>query len=217
MSLKIQIFAGAIPMLDVIAEANYGQALDALDHAGMAIQNAQRQMLRASTTDWRQFYKDGKRRIYKTKFSNMLGKRVSHQNRNNKGKPLNMANFITSNLMAGSMTMVVGGKHKAFTPKFYRDGQVVGFGKRVQATTKSSYAILQKLDSGSTDGEYKSLVRPKSMPNFESAVYKKQNFIAKGRAMAMPKVQQIMTSKLESMIHKQINRATVKVREVKTA
>jgi len=220
MSLKITIFDGVIPMLDEIAEANYGQGLDALDHAGIVLRTAQRTAFKSSRTQWRQSYIKGKRRIFKTTSSNILGNRVSHQTRSNRGRPSSMANFITSNLMEKSMIMVVGGKHGKLSPKLRRDGKVIGLAKPVSSVTKGSYAILQKLNNGSiaTDKNYyANSVRRSSMKGFKRAKYLSQNFVEKGRLVAMPAVRQIMTSKLESMIHKQINRANIKVKEVVTA
>jgi len=219
MSLKITIFDCAIPMLDKIAEANYGQALDALEHAGIKLRTATRRAFLSSSTHISQQYdkhENFKIRGSKTrKIQQVLGQRISHRNKGSMDNPSSMANFITSNLMTKSMTMVIAGKHGKLRPKLRRDGKVTGFAKSVGSVTKGSYAILQKLNSGdSSESEYKKVHRTKVQHRiFDDMKFRKQNFIEKGRAMAMPEVRNIMTTKLESMIHKQINRATVKTRD----
>ncbi len=220
MSFHIKIFDGAIPMLDMIAEANYGQALDALDHAGIKLRNSTRKAFLSSSTVVSQFYNEhGFYKIRKRgKIQQVLGQRISHRNKGSMDRPSSMVNFITSNLMTKSMTMVVAGKHGRLRPKLRKDGKVIGFAGSVGATTKGSYAILQKLNSGdSSDSEYQKIYRTKVQHKiFDNMKFRKQNFIEKGRAMAMPEVRNIMTTKLESMIHKQINRAEIKVKEVRT-
>lgn len=220
MAYKIQIFDGLSPMLDEVAAANYGLGLDALDHAGGVIRDAQRAAFR-SNQDWRQRYVRNKKgkivRLISKRGLNILGQRISHKNMKNSDSPPNMKSLITSYLNAKQMYVLVGGMHPAFTPMTRREGKVVGRQRRVSGVPKSSYAILQKLDSGSTDGDYTSLVRPKSMARFKNAQYKARNFMARGRASASAKVKDIMTSKLESLIHKQVNRTRVKTREVKTS
>jgi len=217
-AIKIQIFDGAVPMLDEIAAANYGQGLDALDHAGNAIRKTTR-IAMGSLHEWKQRFvrKDGKLKRYIEKSgSNLLGRRYNHKT-GDIASPSNMSNFITSYLNAKNMTMVVGGMHPAHTPVTRRNGQIVGTQKRQAGVSKSSYAILQKLNSGETDGDYRTLVRPRSMKRFANAAYKNRNFADRGRAMASSRVNDIMTTKLEEMIHRQINRTRVKYREVKTS
>lgn len=215
MTTKIILFDGFLPMLDEIAKTNYGMGLDALDQAGLTIQKAQRRAFRNSRTNFVQFYKNGKLQIYASKSGRRIGRRLSHKKKSNNGSPENMESFITSSLNAKNMSVVVAGRHKAFTPKIRRDGQVVGTGKKVGSVTKGSYAILQKLNSGdASDSEYKNVKRPKGTEMFEKFNFRKQNFIEQGRASAMPAVRQIMSTKLESMIHKQINRANVKMEKV---
>lgn len=218
MSIRLEIHENAISMIDKIVKINYGMGLDALDQSGIVLRDSTRRAFKSSRTQWRQSYIKGKLNIFKTSSSNILGKRVSHVNKSNAGKPDNMANLITSTTMAKSMTTVIAGKHKRFTPLIRRNGKVVGSGTSVGATTKGSYAILQKLNSGSTDtdnNDYKSKVR--GISKFNNPNYQQQNFIEKGRSAAMGQVKNIMTSKLESLMNREINRANVTSREVKRA
>lgn len=221
MSIKIEIHDGATPMLQEIVELNYGMGLDALDHAGIVLRNATRKAFRASTTRWAQYYRNGRRIIYKARGERGLGRRVNHQAKGGTANPANMSSFITSNLMAKSMTMVVGGKHGRLKPKIRKNGKVVGFATPVGATTKGSYAILQKLNSGDvhTDDEYynKSVRSHVDTKKFRNPNYKKQNFIENGRSAAMGTVRDIMTNKLESLLQHQIDRANVTTKKVVTA
>lgn len=223
MSLKITIFSGAESMLDEIAKANYGQGLDALDHAGTKLRESQRAAMLASRTPISRYYDKGKLVIVnrgRKKVQQVLGQRISHKNKGGMADPSSMSSFITSNLIQSSMTMVVGGKHKDLHPKTWRDGKVVGVQKKVGAVTKYSYAILQKLDSGDAEinPDYKKIYKnPLEAKIFEKAKFRKQNFMEKGYASAKGQIEGIMTNKLEQMIHKQVNRATVYTKEVRTA
>lgn len=223
MALKITIFSNELAMLDEIAKANYGQGLDALDHAGSKIRKAQRAALRASTTNISRFYdKKGNLKIVKkgrVKIQQVLGQRISHRNKGQMADPSSMESFITSNLMPEHMTMVVGGKHRDLRPKIRRDGKVIGDAEIVKAVTKYSYAILQKLNSGdASDSDYQKIYKnPTEAKVFKNTKFRKQNFMEKGYASARGAVAEIMTTKLEQMIHKQINRVDVKIREVRTS
>ena len=222
MSLRIKIFSGTDSLLDKIAEINYGQGLDALEHAGIKIRQAQRRALKSSSTIISQHYdKKGNLKIRRPSgnVKQVLGERISHRNKGSMENPSSMANFITSNLMPHAMTMVVGGKHRKLRPKKRRDGKIVDNENEVGAVTKYSYAILQKLNSGdSSDSDYKKIYRTKAQEKiFGNMRFRKQNFMEKGYNSVRGDVKNIMTDKLNSMIHKQVNRAEVKMREVRTS
>jgi len=209
-------------MLDKIAEIHYGQALDALDHAGTKLRDATRASFAGSTTRIIQFYKNGRWGVIKKGKVNTgqfrLGRRISHRRKKGLDKTQNMKSFITSNLMVDSLTMVVAGKHGTIRPKKRRDGKVEGSFK-VDPVTKGSYAILQKLNYGDdSDSEYKKVRRTKQQEAFfKKTKFRKQNFIEKGRVNAMPEVMNIMTRKFEQLVKRQVDRANVSMRAVKTA
>jgi len=223
MSIKIEIYDGAIPMLKEIAEANYGMALDALEHAGIILRDSTRKAFTDSTTAVSQYYdENGNLNIKRQggKIAQTLGQRISHRNKGSMDSTASMKSFITSNLMAKNMTMVVAGKHKRLRHKIRRDGKVEAYAKTVDPVTKGSYAILQKLDSGdrnTDDGDYKNKVLRKRDSIFENMKLVKQDFIKAGRANAMGRVKSIMTDKLEKLITREINRANVTIKEVKRA
>jgi hypothetical protein len=215
MAVKIQIFDGQIPLLDEIAKANYGQGLDALDHASTKLRDAKRAAFRASKShNWSmRISKNGNRIIIRTTRPQRLGKRLSHVT----GKPEpveNMESFITSYLNPKSLTAVIAGRHKAFTPVKRRDGKPVGKLSRVSGVSKATYGILQKLNDGDANSSEYKTARQKSMERFKNANYTANRFIERGRAMAMPEVQQIMTSKLDMLMGRQINNANIKTRVV---
>lgn len=115
------------------------------------------------------------------------------------------------------MTVIVGGTHKAFTAEKFRDGRVVGSAGRVNAVSRSTHALLRKLESGDADSEYTKKHRPKSMSRFgDNPNYQKRNFYAKGRNRSMGEVKEIMTTKLESLLQKAYNRANITVSQSST-
>jgi len=227
MPIKITIFDGAIPMLDEIAKAHYGQGLDVLDHAGTKLRDETRKAFRNSTTRMRQFHrKDGTWQAHGGNISRYkLGRRISHRNKGGLDKVESMEKLIHSYLMVDKMTMVVAGKHPTFTPSKRRDGKVTGSFKKLKAVTKGSYAILKKLNDGESKdtekdnaGEYQKVRRTKAQhAMFDKMKWKKQNFVEKGRSNAMGEVERIMTEKYQQMIISQINRANVQPRTVVSA
>jgi len=223
MAIYLRIFENAIPMLDEIAKANYGQGLDALDHAGTVIREASRKGLRTKTTKFSQFYENGKLKVRSTggNIQQILGQRISHKNKGNMADPSSMESFITSNLDPKTMIMVVGGKHSRLRPKQRRDGGVIGDLGIVGAVSKRSYAILQKLNSGDgSDKYYENIYENKEQKAIfkhlrEKGNYKPQHFMEEGYSNARGRVAEIMTTTLEKLIHRQINRANVIIKEVK--
>jgi len=123
--------------------------------------------------------------------------------------------------MERNLTMVVSGMHKNFVPRFYSAEAKRGttdpiFGRRVGQVLGGSWQILKKLNDG---GRFKNLdpkYRATRMGDDTKPIgkdgnprYEARRFIERGRANAMGKVQEIMTSKLEALIYKQVNRVTV--------
>ena len=215
MSIKITIYDGAIPMLDKIASISYGLGLDALDQAGIELREQTRRAFGMSGSHkWTfKINKKGKRTIVKSEANQVFGRRLSHRTAR-KYRPDSMKNFVTSFLDERHMLMVVGGQHKSFRPKKRREGKVVGTLARVSGITDATHAILRKLnDGGRVDEEYHKETRGgKSIEGFSNAYYKPRRFFQKGRARAMPKVRHIMTSKLEMLIAKQVNRVDVRTK-----
>ena len=222
MAIYLRIFENAIPILDEIAKANYGQGLDALDHAGTKIREASRAAFRSKISGMSQFYdKNGKLKIRGGKIQKALGQRISHIDKGSMANPSSMESFITSNLDPKTMIMVVGGKHSTLRPKMRRDGEITKDLDKVGAVTKYSYAILQKLNSGDDSDEfYENLYQSEQQRKVfarlrERGSYKKQHFMENGYNASRGAVAEIMTTTLEKLIHRQINRANVNIKEVK--
>lgn len=217
MSVKIVIYDNAIPMLDEIAKWSLHSALAALDQSGLELRDRTREAFRQSTRHrWYVQVVNGKR-IYKNDGGLVeFGKRFNFK----KPGPGNMANMIDAYLMPRSLTLVVAGMHKSFVPRFYSKEAKTGsdnpiHGARVGQVLGGSYQILKKLSTGgrfsTQDQKYKNTRHGEdTQPLGKDPFYKPRHFIERGRAAAMPQIQDIMTSKLEALIHRQVNRATVK-------
>lgn len=227
MTPRITIYDGAIPMLDEIARLHHLSALAALDQAGMELREKTREAFDASRrSQWSVFLVNGRRVWRKTPISNRFGRRFNFK----KAGPESMGNMITSFLMAKQMTLVVAGMHKKFKAwEYYKASKsnFEGGAKQSSYTTGQvlggSWEILQKLSQGgdfnSQTDRYKGTRRgidTKPIGKDGNPFYRPRKFIDIGRARAMGRVTEIMTSKLESLIHKQVNRATVRA-EVRTA
>lgn len=219
MSLKITIYDNAIPRLDEIAKWSLHSALAALDQSGIELRDRTREAFKQSTLHrWYVKVVNGKK-VYKNDGGLVeFGKRFNFR----KPGPENMANMIDSFLMAGVLTLVVAGMHRSFTPRLYAQEAKAGttspiYGQHVGGVLGGSYQILKKLSKGgrfsSQDDKYKDIRRGDGYePIGENGdpFYKPRHFIERGRTAAMPQVREIMTSKLQSLIVRQVNRATVR-------
>jgi hypothetical protein len=204
-------------MLDKIALLSHHSALAVLDQAGMELRDRTREAFASSKkSNWHVKVVNGKRVWYKGDMRPVFGQRFNFKR---KGAD-NMSSMITSFLMARDMTVVVAGMHKRHIPRMYYQeaksgGESMMYGKPVGQVLHGSWQILKKLSEGgrfkNLDPKYKATrMGEDTKPIGVNPYYRPRTFIERGRAMAMPKVQEIMTSKLESLIYKQVNRATVK-------
>jgi len=206
--IRLEILDGTTPMLEKILELSYGMALESLSVAGSHVQKAARKSMRQQSHNWNQDFINGKRRIYKTaRQPRELGLRMSMK-RAGLANPRSMSNFIKWYLMEKHLTVVIGGRHPSFTPIKREGGQVKGYMKRISATSKASHAILEKLNSGELNENYDR----KSMPRFKGAEYvKNRNFMDKGANAAKGAVLDAMTRRYESLLHKAVNNANIRV------
>ena len=232
MSLKIQIYDGATPMLDKIATIHYEMGLDVLDHAGQKMRKSIRSAFRSASNDhlWHQKYIDGKLRIWEGKTTYKFGTRLYHTDKSNSADPKNMENFINSWLQPRHMQVVVAGKHKGGRQPIRRDGKITGLSDKISGVSKSTYRILQKLnEGGKSDGSYDKLTRTNAEyeksrraeskrirrnDNFKNATYKPRKFIEAGRNASLGEVKELMTNTLEKLIQRQVNRVQVKMKQV---
>lgn len=214
MSIRLQIFDGATPLLDKIAKISVGMALESLSVAGAHVQKQARISLRSKSHNWHQSIIDGKKQIrYDGSQMRELGVRMSQKD-GTTASPRSMANFINSYLMAERLTVVIGGMHKGFNPVKYQDGFPVGSLPKVAGVSKGSHAILHKLNFGELNEEYTSRVRPKSMKRFENANYKGYRFMQEGYGRAKPLVEDAMTRRAERLFHEAVNKVEIRRRVV---
>lgn len=227
MTPRITIYDGAIPMLDEIARLHHLSALAALDQAGMELREQTRRAFDASRrSEWSVFVVNGRRVWRKTVMNPKFGRRFNFK----KAGPPSMGNMIDSYLMPKAMTLVVAGMHKRFKAWEYYQASKSNFEGGVKQSSIStgqvlggSWEILQKLSQGgyydSQSSRYKGTrqgIDTKAIGKNGNPFYRPRRFIDIGRSQAMPRITDIMTSKLESLIHKQVNRANVRA-EVRTA
>lgn len=205
MSIRLEILDGTTPMLEKIMLISHGMALETLSVAGAHLQREARLAMVRKRHQWANEIEGGKRRIYKMQNANReLGLRMAREG--GLANPKSMSNFITSYLNEKSMVVVVGGRHKSFTPNKRRDGEVVGTMPRVAAVSKASHAILHKLNFGELNENY----TRKSMRRFRGAQYTGYRFMEEGYAAAKGQIEDAMTRRYETLLHKAVNRAKVK-------
>jgi len=156
-------------------------ALEMMSKAGNEVRESQRKALRGS----RKVYVTTKENIatreqFLTKSS--VGLEFGHRERLNKtASPESMASFITSFTMERSMVTVVNGSHPNFYPVLRRDGEIVGIGRRVGATSKQTHAILQRMNDDSELSAY-----PTKKKLFDGSIG--THYAQKGNARANSKV-----------------------------
>lgn len=210
MSIRIEIFDGTTPMLEKIRLLSHGMALEMLSVAGSHLQREARKSMRRQSHNWHQLFRNGKIVIKKADLRE-LGLRISHSD-GSLANPNSMSNMITSYLMEKSMTVVIGGKHKSFVPNSRDGGVVTGKRSRVNAVSKSTHSILHKLNFGERNEHHTWGGKKESMARFANAKYKGYDFMEQGYSSARSDIVDAMTRRYESLLHKAVNRADIKVR-----
>lgn len=210
MTTRIQILDGTTPLLAEIVKLSYGMALESLSVAGAKVQKEARNSLRSKSHNWFQQISNGKRRIYTDGATNReLGLRMSHSD-GSLANPSSMSNFITSYLMEKSLTVVVGGRHSAFSPKKREGGKVTGTLNRVNGVSKASHGIIHKLNFGERNSEH-SWDGKDSMARFKGANYVARGFMEEGLSASRSGVIDAMTKRYGKLLHRAVDRANVKI------
>ena len=144
--------------------------------------------------------------------------------------PVSMRNMIKSRLYEGSGKLIVGGKHKAFTPVLRRDGEIVGVRERQSGVGNKTMAIIHKLDTGerayghgwNVDGSYETESMDRFKRNGAEPKFKGRFFMLDGFSKSIP----YMNSELEDGYKMTVGRAMNKqepklkykrIKRVKTA
>lgn len=218
MAIRLEIYDGLNPILDEIARVSRGVALESLSVAGSKIRdNSRAELIRSDRHHWFQTRGGGKalsgrRIVYDQTKSKEFGARVSHDTFDS-ANPGSMANFITSFLMEKHLTVVVGGRHGKETPNSYRGGEVVGKEKPIGPITKEAHAILHKLNFGEKNEFHRWKEGKASIDAFNNK-WKGRGFMAKGYSIAVPSINEALTSRLLKSLGGAINKIEIRERRV---
>jgi hypothetical protein len=207
---------GVISKLAMIEQSSKG---------GDKTRKAVRRAFVASSTQWVQEYKNGRRILKKRpNYNSILGKRIAHRNGGGLDNPANMANFIMSFTHKTTGTTVVGGTSPAHRPVKIENGKVVGRVGRQAGVSKQTIAILEKLNYGARAGRYGKTdylrwrtasggQSSKSIKEFDNT-WKPRHFFEKGWNMVSGEVISDMTTELARLIGDRANNTDLsKVKE----
>lgn len=211
----IEIDDATTPMLSAIAQVSAYAAYEQMGKIGAKAKKntGNRMQSLRNRHHWFQRERNGKRVPYQNLNSaKRLGDRTELDGR--LSATPSMANFITSNLMDDSGVLVVGGKNKARSVNYYRDGVKIPNGGKIPAVTSHTQSILTKLDQGKRTAYHgwgKGGSDRESMRNFRNAKYRATNFMEQGFRDTLPYMQDKLTSEYERVVGRAVNRVVVKV------
>lgn len=214
----IEIRDATTPMLSVIANASRDVAFEQMSKYGNELRGniGKRMKLPRNKHHWFQVAdKNGKRSPRKRmKQTKELGQRTELDG--STSSPGSMANFISSNLMEASGTLVVGGANKRGRYVKRLDGKIVGDGER-KAITKHTQSIINKLDTGQRNeyhGWNKSGVDKTSMPLFRNVKYRAANFMMEGFRDSLLYMEEALTAQYERVIGRVVNKKAVNIKTI---
>lgn len=210
MSIRLVVFDNVTPLLDEMAKISVGVANQSLSKAGAHIQREARKSMRSKTTMYH-VEKKGKIQILTKGESKELGLRMVGDTIAN---PSSMANFITSYQMPKDLLVVVGGRHKAFTPFRYQDGKVVGNMSRQKGIGSASHGIIHKLNFGGTLAEQTDGYKKTDRRGLESKKFRGYHFMEEGFKNAQASINKSMTKDAELIFHTAVKNTNVKTRIV---
>lgn len=214
MSVRIEIFDGTTPMLEKIQLLSHGMALEVLSVAGSILQKNARNAMKRSSHNWHQIYRNGKMTVKKGELRE-LGLRIN-QTTGSSANPDSMSNMITSYLNEKSMVVTIGGRHKSFTPNKRTGGVVTGRLGRINSVGKKTHSIIHKLNFGGyLDKQLPDYERAKNQIGTKHTKYKGYHFMEQGYSESKAAMVDAMTNRYNSLLHKAVNRADVKVRRRK--
>jgi hypothetical protein len=191
----------AFKMLRVLG---IGVMMQQMGHAGNVVKDSIRQEMRKSvgTLYKTRVSRDGKPYLLKGSIRR-YGLRESMTIDNRDATPNSMEAMVKSFLMEKSQTLVVNGMMKRHTPFRYEGGERVGFEKTVDAVSRTTYAILNRMDMGTYIDGY----------DFKSRLSNKEigrRYAKKGISNAMPKVNSILTNEFKKIYEKAVNNKHLK-------
>ena len=108
-----------------------------------------------------------------------------------------LSNMIKFRVYEKHQLLVVGGRHRRFTPKRIKDGVFKGYMKSVKGVDKESFALLDKMENGIETAAYK-----KYFPRANKPRITKWGFFQKAKSDTKSEVDNIMQKQLLIMLEK---------------
>ena len=199
---RIDLSAEAANYLASMQNAAPLAAEEALSKAGATIQKPAQTYMRATRHRWIKYLdQKGRERFLPSKTeTKQLGARQSDTD----ASPLDvdMADMIKFRVYPKHMMVVVGGRHGRFRPKRIKDGVFKGYMGSVKGVGKSSYALLEKMESGVETPGYKEYFPRATKPKIT-----RWGFFQKAKSNTKTEVDNIMQKQLLIMLEKGVANA----------
>jgi len=189
--------ADANNFLRLTLSVNQIVAWEALSKSGSLVRESSRAAMKAQRHNWVKYLdKKGKVRFHPSKDkTKQLGLRQSEINAL-VINPNSMAAMINSYLMEKHNTVIVGGRMRRFQPLKIDNGEIKGRLPAVSGVSKSTYALLDKMESGKLTGDYKTYFGNKDKEVTE------WGFMKKGIASSAGGVNAIFANEYSKMLNR---------------
>lgn len=177
-------------------------AEEALSKAGATIQKSAVVNMRAMRHNWIKYLnKKGK---ITTMLSKSQTKQLGAMQSNSTAAFLgnDLADMIKFRVYPNHQLLVVGGRHRRFTPKRIKDGVFKGYMKNVKGVDKGSFALLEKMERGIETTDYK-----KYFPREKKPRLTRWGFFQKAKSDTKSEVDNIMQKQLLIMLEKGVANA----------
>lgn len=197
---EINIQNNAVAYFDSLGRYTKLAMIEQSSKAGDLARKSIRSEFRKATTEWSKHY-DKNGNLVIDKKTSKLGQRLSHQNQRT-ANPKSMESFIQSMTHMTTGTTVVMGAFKGHKPVKIEKGKIVGYEKYLSTVTRSSIAILEKLNSGEKSSTYmKAFPKGSVKGQFRGKQkYKDRRWAEKGFSKAYAGIKDEMTNKLARLI-----------------
>jgi hypothetical protein len=244
MAIRMEIFDGVTPMLDVIASTSYTLAREALTKTGLDTKDEVKNAIRHYKHNWHHAViarnqipkgatgvKSGNRNktplnkntksryIWKDMGKvRTLGTMTSHGSASGSMVD-NVGDMITSYISPkGGLSVTVGGSHKRAIIKKYKDGEENGDYGEVHAVSAETKAIFHKLNTGqiSKDHPYYTRVGKSGYETRHTMYDKTRNFFDLGRSFAKAEVERKLTKYYSQVLPRVVNNKNIKLKEINT-
>lgn len=205
---RIDLSVDAIGHLTVMQTTAPLAAEEALSKSGSVIQKAAQTYMRVMRHKWLKYLSSkGKIGFMPSKSkTKQLGARQSDTNAS--FLKVDMADMIKFRVYPNHSMVVVGGRHGRFKPKRIENGVLKGYMPSVKGVGKSSYALLEKMESGIETPEYKGY-----FPRAKKPKITKWGFFEQAKSNTKSQVDQIMQKQLLIMLENGIANAHQKAQK----